>query len=74
MARRAISPSEGESLLAGLLGLSFDRGLEQAGTTFCAAVVSLKGLQLLNRVWDAPDNLPALQEIKDPFKWMERVD
>ena len=74
MARRAISPSEGETLLAGLLGLSFDRGLEQAGTTFCAAVVSLKGLQLLNRVWDAPDNLPALQEIKDPFKWMERVD
>jgi putative hydrolase len=74
MARRAISPSEGETLLAGLLGLSFDRALEQSGTTFCAAVVSLKGLELLNRVWEAPDNLPSLEEIQDPFMWMERVE
>lgn len=74
MARRAVSPTEGETLLAGLLGLRFDRALEQAGTTFCAAVVSLKGLALLNRVWEAADNLPSLQEIKDPFAWMERVD
>jgi putative hydrolase len=74
MARRAASPSEGEAMLAGLLGLSLDRALEQSGTTFCAAAVSLKGLTLLNRVWDAADNLPSLEEIKDPFKWIERVE
>lgn len=74
MARRALSPREGESLLAGLLGLSYDRALEQAGKTFCAAIVSLKGLEVLNRVWEAPDNLPSLQEIKDPFAWMERLE
>ena len=73
MARRAASPSEGESMLASLLGLSFDRALEQSGQTFCAAVVSLRGLPALNRVWEAPDNLPTFDEIKDPFAWMERV-
>ena len=73
MIRRATTPTEGEQLLSGLLGLSFDRALEQSGATFCAAVVSLKGLPALNRVWDAPDNLPTLAEIKDPFQWIERV-
>lgn len=73
MTRRAMTPTDGERLLSGLLGLSFDRALEQSGATFCAAVVSLKGLPSLNRVWDAPDNLPTLAEIKDPFQWMERV-
>jgi putative hydrolase len=74
MARRAVSASDGEALLTGLIGLSFDRALEQSGTTFCAAVISLKGLEFLNRVWEAADNLPSLDEIKDPFAWMERVE
>ena len=73
MIRRATTPTDGERLLSGLLGLSFDRALEQSGATFCAAVVSLKGLPALNRAWDAPDNLPTLAEIKDPFQWIERV-
>ena len=73
MARHRASPSEGQSLLASLLGISFDRALETSGTTFCAAVVQLRGLPNLNEVWDAPDNLPTAAEIKDPFAWMERV-
>jgi uncharacterized protein (DUF2342 family) len=36
-------------------------------------VVKLKGIAALNKVWDAPDNLPSLDEIRDPFAWMERV-
>lgn len=73
MARRAVSPNEAEVMLSTILGLSFDRTLEGAGATFCAAVISLKGLPALNRVWEAPDNLPAMNEIKDPFVWMERL-
>jgi putative hydrolase len=73
MARRAAEPSDGESMLTNLLGLSLDRALEQSGVTFCAAIVSLKGLATLNRVWDAPDNVPTVEEIKDPFAWLERV-
>ncbi len=64
---------DAESLLAKVLGVSFDRQLEGAGRTFCAAVTKLEGLPELNRVWEAPDNVPSLAEIKDPFAWMERV-
>lgn len=73
MARIRTSPSDGKTLLANVLGIERDRALETAGQTFCAAVVKIKGIAALNRVWEAPDNLPTLEEIKDPFAWMERV-
>jgi putative hydrolase len=73
MSRRRVSGSSSEAMLSGILGISIDRKLETSGTTFCAAVVKLKGIVALNGVWDAPDNLPTLGEIKDPFAWMERV-
>jgi putative hydrolase len=74
MARRRLSPSDGRALMSNLLGISIDRTLGSSGTTFCAAIVKLRGIDVLNRVWDAPDNLPSLDEIKDPFAWIERVD
>jgi putative hydrolase len=73
MTRRAAASSEGERLLASILGISFDRELDAAGRTFCAAVVQLHGLPALNKLWDAPDNVPSLPEVRDPFQWMERV-
>ena len=73
MARFRSAPSDGKMLLANVLGIERDRALETAGQTFCAAVVQIKGIAALNRVWAAPDNLPTLEEIKDPFAWMERV-
>ena len=73
MSRRALSPSDGEKMLASVLGLSLDRKLDAAGETFCAAVVKLQGIAALNNVWAAADNLPSLAEIKDPFAWMERL-
>ena len=73
MARHRASPSEGQAALSSILGISYDRALETKGETFCAAVVKMKGLTELNKVWEAPDNLPSSEEIKDPFQWMERV-
>jgi putative hydrolase len=73
MTRQAVESSEGRRLLASVLGISFDRELQAAGRTFCAAVVQLKGLPALNKLWDAPDNVPSLPEVRDPFQWMERV-
>ncbi|MGH2750007.1 MAG: zinc-dependent metalloprotease [Actinomycetota bacterium] len=73
MARHRASPSEGQAALSSILGISFDRALETKGETFCAAVVKIKGLGALNKVWDAPDNLPSSEEIRDPFQWMERA-
>lgn len=73
VARRRLEGSEAETMLKTILGVSLDRELEAAGTTFCAAVVQLKGIAALNLMWAAPDNLPSYEEIKDPFAWMERV-
>lgn len=73
MARRRMSTSQGDAMLGSVLGVSLDRALEAAGETFCAAILKLHGLAALNQVWHAPDNLPTLEEIKDPFLWIERV-
>ena len=73
MTRHRAAPSQGTSMLSNMLGIDMDRALEAAGRTFCAAIVELKGLTTLNRVWAAADNLPSLGEIKDPFLWIERV-
>ncbi|HEX2057532.1 MAG TPA: zinc-dependent metalloprotease [Actinomycetota bacterium] len=73
MARHRMKGNEAEDMLKSILGVSLDRALEAAGTTFCAAVVKLKGIAALNLIWAAPDNLPSYEEIKDPFAWIERV-
>lgn len=73
MRRRSASPSEGRSMLNAMLGWTPDPGLEQSGTTFCNAIVELHGVETLNRAWEAPDNLPTIAEIRDPFGWIERV-
>lgn len=73
MTRRRVTPTEGKQMLANVVGIERDRALETAGQTFCAAVVDRKGITALNEVWAAPDNLPNLAEIKDPFTWMERA-
>lgn len=73
MRRRAASPTEGRAMLRAMLGITLDPGLEQQGATFCNAIVELHGIESLNKVWAAPDNLPTLAEIRDPFQWIERV-
>lgn len=73
VARYRLEGNEAETMLKTILGVSLDRELEAAGTTFCAAIVKLKGIATLNEMWAAPDNLPSYEEIKDPFAWIERV-
>jgi len=73
VARRSATPSQGQSMLETLLGVSMDVELRSSGRTFSAAVLQLEGISSLNRVWEAPDNFPTWIEVKDPFSWMERV-
>ncbi len=73
MRRRSASPTEGRAMLRAMLGLTLDPTLEQTGATFCNAIVELHGIDTLNRVWAAPDNLPTMEEVRDPFQWIERI-
>jgi coenzyme F420 biosynthesis associated uncharacterized protein len=56
-----------------LVGL--DAKLEQyeAGERFIQIVESYGGPTLLARVWEAPEMLPTLTEIRDPNAWIRRV-
>lgn len=71
--RHRAAASEAKDMLASVLGFALDRDLAATGTTFCAAIEQLEGLRALNRVWEAPDNLPTYAELKDPFVWIDRV-
>lgn len=73
IARHRATASDAKEMLASVLGFAVDRDLATTGTTFCAAVEQLEGLPALHRVWEAPDNLPTYDELKDPFVWIDRV-
>jgi putative hydrolase len=73
IARQRAASSDAKDLLENVLGFSLSRDLVSTGTTFCAAIEKLEGLTALNRVWEAPDNLPTYDELKDPFLWIDRV-
>ena len=53
-----------------------DLKLEQyaAGERFADAVIARRGREILNRVWEGPEMLPTLAEIRDPDAWMARID
>jgi coenzyme F420 biosynthesis associated uncharacterized protein len=44
------------------------------GERFVTQVVDQGGMAALNRVWEDPRNLPTLQEIARPERWLGRVD
>lgn len=53
-----------------------DMKLEQyrLGEQFADAVAKRQGMEGLNRVWQRPENLPTLAEVRDPGLWMSRMD
>lgn len=53
-----------------------DLKMEQyaAGERFVAAVMRARGRDFLNRVWSGPAQLPSLDEIRAPERWIARVE
>ena len=53
-----------------------DAKLEQyrLGERFADEVVKRRSMKGLNRVWERPENLPTLDEVRDPGHWMTRMD
>jgi coenzyme F420 biosynthesis associated uncharacterized protein len=43
------------------------------GEAFCNAVIQAGGMPRLAAVWRGPENLPSLQEIRNPDLWLARV-
>lgn len=71
-ARRARRPGPAK-VAQKLLGLEAKMKQYELGERFIAAVEADGGPELLARVWEGPDRLPSMAEIRDPSAWLDRV-
>jgi coenzyme F420 biosynthesis associated uncharacterized protein len=60
-------------LVQKLLGLEAKMKQYEQGEKFIEAVEAEGGPELLEAVWQSPDQLPDLAEIRDPQSWIRRV-
>jgi uncharacterized protein (DUF2342 family) len=56
-----------------LTGLEMKMKQYEQGERFMLAVERQGGFGAIDRVWEGPQNLPTLDEIRDPSRWLERV-
>jgi uncharacterized protein (DUF2342 family) len=74
MDRRRRSRSAPERLLQKLLGLDMKMRQYEEGKVFADAVVAARDIATLNRVWEAPEALPDLRELRNPEAWLSRIE
>ncbi len=63
-----------ERAIMRLTGLDLKMEQYEAGERFVTAVIADRGRDFLNRVWEGPDRLPTLDEIRAPAAWIARMD
>jgi uncharacterized protein (DUF2342 family) len=56
-----------------LMGLEAKLAQYQAGEDFIAAIESQRGDRAVDVIWEDPQHLPSMAEIRNPASWMERV-
>jgi coenzyme F420 biosynthesis associated uncharacterized protein len=61
-------------LLERLIGMDLKLRQYQQGKAFCDAVVSLGGIEALNRAWSGPEALPSIGELDDALGWLARTE
>ena len=61
-------------LLQKLIGLEAKLAQYEAGERFIAVVEAAGGTELLDEAWTGPEMLPTLAEIREPQRWIERVE
>lgn len=63
-----------DELLERLMGIDLKRAQYREGEAFVNEVVAARGLDFLNQVWEKPENLPSLAEIRKSQRWINRLD
>jgi len=69
--RRRVNPMG--RLVQRLIGLEGKMNQYVAGEQFIAAIEAAGGERAVDRCWETPDNLPSLDEIRDPGSWLRRL-
>jgi coenzyme F420 biosynthesis associated uncharacterized protein len=63
-----------EQAIMRVTGLDLKMEQYAAGERFVDAVLAARGRQFLQQVWQSPDTLPDLAEIREPFRWVARME
>jgi coenzyme F420 biosynthesis associated uncharacterized protein len=71
--RRQAERSLVERLILGLTGISLKMRQYDLGERFCEALIAAGGYRLLNRVWDGPEMMPTMAEVRAPDRWIARM-
>lgn len=66
--------SQADQLFARLTGLDVKMEQYRQGEEFINAVVAERGHAFAHRVWDKPEHLPTMKELRQPSLWMARMD
>jgi coenzyme F420 biosynthesis associated uncharacterized protein len=62
-----------EELFNRITGMDLKLAQYQQGEAFVNAVAQARGVAFVNRVWDRPENLPTMAEIREPLSWIARM-
>lgn len=62
-----------QRLVRRLLGMDVKLKQYVQGKEFAKTVIDARGMDGFNLVWESPQNLPTLEEINEPQRWIARV-
>jgi coenzyme F420 biosynthesis associated uncharacterized protein len=62
-----------EQLFARITGLDIKMEQYRLGQRFIDTIAEQRGHDVAKRVWDGPESLPTMDEVKNPALWLERV-
>ena len=66
--------TQSEQLFARLTGLNVKMEQYRQGERFIDEIVALRSHDVARRVWDGPQFLPTMEEIRTPSQWIERIE
>ncbi len=72
--RRGERRSALERAVMRLTGLDLKMEQYAAGERFADAVIRDRDRAFLNRVWTGPEMLPTIDEIRNPERWIARIE
>lgn len=72
--RRQREKSQAEKLFIKLTGLDLKMEQYRLGEAFITEVAERRGHDFARRVWDGPEQLPTMTELRQPSLWIERVE
>lgn len=74
VAQRQASKTVLEILLNRITGMDLKLIQYQQGEAFVNAVTQARGVAFAAKVWERPENLPTLEEIRNPAAWIGRME